>query len=367
MSRSSTRRALRAPAAVLALTLAAAPALAAQRAALTTVAPSVPPAGASISWAEAAALPVARDHHVTFVTSGGGRDVLHVLGGHAGGQILGDAWRARINKDGSLGGWEKEAALPVAHAGMAVAGDGRFVVVAGGKAEGNRTTADVYVANVWNDGRLGAWAAAPWQLPAPRFHTSALMNDGWVYVIGGLDAQQQATSTVWRAKLGRDGVLGTWSALDSLPGARSHHAAFVKDGAIYLVAGLAGNPAGENTPLRDVLRATIRPDGTLGAWTTISQLDSAYATHSAVVEGGYLWVIGGVENNARFTDHVQRAPFLPDGGLGAWETIATPLPAARSHVHQTPVVRDHIYSVGGAAGNKTLDAVTIGTFSDAKR
>ena len=78
-----------------------------------------------------------------------------------------------------------------------------------------------------------------------------------------------------------------------MPRPRSHHASLVHQGALYLVAGLDGNPAGANTPLNDVLRAPIQADGSLGAWATVSALDSAYATHAALVEGGYLYVVGG--------------------------------------------------------------------------
>ena len=44
---------------------------------------------------------------------------------------------------------------------------------------------------------------------------------------------------------------------------------------------------------------------------------------------------------------VWRAPVGSDHTLGRWEETS-PLPVARGHVHQLPLVGDRVYSVGGA-------------------
>jgi hypothetical protein len=131
-----------------------------------------------------------------------------------------------------------------------------------------------------------------------------------------------------------------------MPRPRSHHAAVVHDGALWLVAGLDGNPAGQNTPLSDVIRSPFEKDGALGAWTTAGTLPHAYGTHAAIEAGNALWLLGGVEDNARFVDVVLRAPFEGDK-VGAWE-VKEPLPNARSHVHQVPQFGSVVYSVGGS-------------------
>ena len=180
---------------------------------------------------------------------------------------------------------------------------------------------------------------------------------------GGNDGTN-ATSSVFRARISRTGELSAWTTLDSLPGPRSHQAAFVYDDAIYLVAGIAGNPMGDAKPLNDVLRATINKDGSLGAWQAVSQLDAAFATHAAVVHEGYLYVIGGVEDNKTMSDRVLRAALGKDGTLGAWETTTATLPAPRAHVHQVPVLRDYLFSIGGSRSGKALDDVVVGKFAN---
>jgi hypothetical protein len=95
----------------------------------------------------------------------------------------------------------------------------------------------------------------------------------------------------------------------------------------------------------------------------------AYATHSAFVYRAALWVVGGVEDNARFSELVWRAPLGRDGTLGAWSQVAQPLPFGRGHVHQTPVIGGRVYSIGGRLGAPpqgsppVTDAVVVGSLT----
>jgi hypothetical protein len=138
----------------------------------------------------------------------------------------------------------------------------------------------------------------------------------------------------------------------------------IDHGAVYVIGGLAGNPARQPVQHRSVLRAEIARDGTLGEWRTVSELPHAYATHSAFVHGDALWVVGGVEDNTTFSARVWRAPLGRSGVVGAWSE-AQPLPFGRGHVHQTPVIGGRVYSVGGriaaAQGSPPVtDAVVVG-------
>jgi N-acetylneuraminic acid mutarotase len=174
-----------------------------------------------------------------------------------------------------------------------------------------------------------------------------LLHDEWLYLTGGLEARESVPA-VFRARVDRDGALGAWEKLPDLPRPRSHHAMVVHRGALYLIGGLDGNPAGANTPLDDVIRAEIRGDGTLGEWKEVSKLPHAYGTHASAVAADALWLFGGVEDNARFVNVVLRAPLARNGSLGAWVPVEPGLPAARSHVHQVPVLDGRAYSVAGS-------------------
>lgn len=313
---------------------------------------------AALHWTASAPLPQGVDHHATFVTTGRHGSILHVLGGNNYQAQFANHWSAAIQRDGSLAPWHEEAPFPTPVLGHTVLIVGQTAVAIAGQHTGRQNTGEVFTAAVDREGALGPWTPAE-PLPAARFHAASVTNGRDLYVLGGLETTT-STGTVFRARVARDGSLGTWQPLDTLPHPRSHQAAFIARGRIYQVGGLNGNPAGANTPLGDVISAEIHRDGSLGPWTTVSTLDSAYGTHAAFVHGGYVHVAGGVENNRRFTDIVQRAELRRDGSLGPWEPCE-PLPQARGHVHHLPVVGDFVYSVGGSRGRQVIADVFIGS------
>jgi hypothetical protein len=313
---------------------------------------AVPPA---LEWREGPTLPAPRDHHVTFIAG----QYLYVAGGNTYANLLSDAWRTRVWDDGTLGDWESATPLPAPRGGHSVVVTDRSVVLTGGQFSNRAHTPTTLVAPVDSEGRIGAWRETV-PLPGPRFHHSSAAANGWIYVTGGLEARTSVAS-VAGAKIGPDGAPQEWLNFTPLPTPRSHHASFVYAGALYVVAGLNGNPAAEHQQLRDILRAPIQADGKLGEWATIGRLDSAYATHAAFVKDGWLYVVGGVENNARFVPTVQRAPLRENGSLGFFEPTSS-LPVGRGHVHQVPVWRDFVYSVGGSANRRLITGVYIGTF-----
>ncbi len=309
----------------------------------------------SLEWRTGPQLPAPRDHHVTFVADGW----IYVAGGNTYANLLSDVWHARLLDDGALGDWQPANPLPGPRGGHSVAVTDRTVVLTGGQLTDRTNTPGTLVAAIGTEGRLGPWSPGP-PLPAGRFHHSSAAHNGWIYVTGGLEPRP-SVANVHGARLDTDGVPESWVDLTPLPAPRSHHASFVYEGALYVVAGLDGNPAGEHRQLRDILRAPILADGSLGSWSEAGRIDSAYATHAAFVRDGWVYVVGGVENNARFVGTVQRAPINPGGTLGPFERAA-PLPIGRGHVHQTPLWKDWVYSVGGSASRRLVTAVHIGTF-----
>jgi hypothetical protein len=320
-------------------------------------APAAPPA--PIAWSQGPALEQGRDHHAVFATD----DRVFVAGGTDYRTVFADVWSARVRVDGGLEGWTRGPDLPGPRAGAAaVAVDGLAVLVSGQLPDRSKT-ADVFTARIAQGGTLEAWAPAP-PLPAARFHHAAAAHGSAVYVTGGQGATGSEAS-VYMARV-EGGRLSAWTELTPLPRPRSHHASLVHGGYLYVVAGLDGNPAAGPALLNDVRRAAIREDGTLGEWELASIMPHAYGTHSALVHGGFLYVLGGVEDNSRFVDAVWRAPFREDGRLGAWEAVAPGLPAARGHVHVTPVIGGRVYSVGGSANRQVRANVDVGVLPAAR-
>ena len=318
----------------------------------------------SISWKSTTSLPSGRDHHGTFITSRGSNAYLWVVGGNDYKKTMSDVWRAPISPTGDVGMWSEGNRLPGPRAGMGVATSDRLVVLTGGKDSAQKTTTDVFTSRISNDASLGEWTHAG-TLPGPRFHHATILNGRYLYVVGGLEASV-AVRTVLRATLSENGMIEKWDSLAPLPRPRSHESIFLREGAMYLVGGLDGNPAGANTPLADVIRARLLDSGGLGPWEEVSTMPHAYATHATAVTGDAVWLFGGVEDNARFVDVVLRAPFSANGTLGQWTQVLPGLPAARSHVHQVPVYRGRAYSAAGSNRRVVTGDVQVGTFTSSQ-
>lgn len=316
-----------------------------------------------ITWQSGPPLPEGRDHHSTALIEGAGGASLVVLGGSNYTTDFGDVWRLSLRPDGTIGSWQRQDSLPARRGGASVAVVENRLVVTGGffldPAQPNvpQKTSTTFVARVRPDGSVGDWTAAS-PLPGVRYHHASVTHGRWVYVTGGI-GDRVAEATVFGAQLQPDGTLGEWTALTALPNPRSHHSSFVHAGHLYVVGGLANHPG---LPLLhvDVARAEIQADGTLGRWQTVGFTPHAYATHSGFVHGGHLYLVGGVEDNVRFTDAIWRAPLGSDGRVGAWEAVQPGLPAARAHVHNTPVWNGRMYSVGGSASRRVRVALDIG-------
>lgn len=313
----------------------------------------------TLSWTTAGAIEGARDHHATFVVTSGTTTRLFVAGGTDRASFFDDVQVTTLGEGGMPGAWTPTTSLPAPLAGHSVATVGDAVVVTGGLTTGGALTDETWASVVDGDGAPGAWASGP-PLPLARMHHCMAADGDRVYVVGGL-LGVDTTDGVSSAAIDGD-TIGAWRDETPLPESRSHEGCVVVDGALWVVGGLSGNPAGVNVPFDDVLFAPIGADGALGAWQTATEpMPHALGTHSAIAFGGRLWTIGGIEDDAVFTDAVRRAT-VAQGGTGAWEDAGI-LPRARGHVHQTPIVGTHVYSIGGSRlDGSVLSDVFVGTF-----
>lgn len=246
------------------------------------------------------------------------------------------------------------------------------VFTIGGANATNVATTTVYAAPVQGNGSLGTWTT-PAALPQPRAYLTAAAATAYtaaidtataaayLYAIGGVDATAQAAATVYVAKVGTDGTLGTWAATTPLPAAIHSAGATVFRGYVY-VAGGADNT---NAPVANAYRAVVHADGTLGAWEPLAALPQAAAYLTLAQFGPYLYAVGGdagttvaVLNTATGTEtaNVYRAAInLRDGTLtSAGWSATTAMGKARSK-HSTLVAGGALLTssgvYGGAAGS----------------
>lgn len=311
-------------------------------------------------WTTGPSLMQKRDHHATMVAVSPAGAFLYVIGGVQDNTVdLDTVEFAPLAADGSVGAFAAGTKLPETMAGHGIATVGSTVVVGGGYRTGPVLSKKTEYTTIQADGTLAPWKSGP-QMSIGRFHTQMIAHKDSIYVVGGLTGNNtDSTPKVERLVVSGEGVLGTWSQLTPLPKQRSHHGLAVWEGALYVTAGLTGNPAGAHEDFKDVLRAPINDDGTIGEWATVGELPVTLGTHSSFAHLGYLYVLSGVENNASNTKHVRRAPIGADGMVGTWEDLPQ-LPKAHAHAHHTPLHAGYVYSAGGALNHLSTTDVFVG-------
>jgi hypothetical protein len=323
----------------------------------------------SVSFARAAAtLPKAFDHHHTFVREVGGAPYLYVLGGEQDdfAVILDEVLRAPIAADGSLGAFEVVGRIPRGRAGGALAVVGDDVVIAGGAVGVPRVTFtnEVLVSRFTADGKLETWNVGPQtQLPQPIMHAAAVLVGRDVYVFGGTTGRSASTTSV-KITINADGTLSPVTAMTPLNPPRSHQTAFFANNAVYQVGGLDAAPQGNPPGRNDVIRARRAPDGSLGDWEEAGTLETPLSI-SAVVQVGCSFLFpGGLDDTSKsgpYSDRILRGSLTADGSFRTESTLESKLSVKRGHVHQVPMYKQFLYSVGGRSNTgATIDTIDIG-------
>lgn len=191
--------------------------------------------------------------------------------------------------------------------------------------------------------------------------TAGATHTSYVFVVGGADAANVATTSVYRSQVQTTGILGAWSAsaIPALPAARAYLTTAAATaytapldtsttaGFVYALGGVDATGAATTT----TYLAKVSPDGTLGAWATTTALPVAMHSAAAAVLRGYLYLVGGSDASNAPLATAYRAAIKSDGTLGAWETMA-PLPAATSYLSLVQF-GPYLYAVGGDLGTVT--------------
>ncbi len=185
-----------------------------------------------------------------------------------------------------------------------------------------------------------------WRLTAPlqtpRAGAAVVAAGEYLYVIGGIDGRDFLRSVEY-TRFRPDGSLEPWRRTSSLGEARGFFGAVAHDGFLYAVGG-ANGPGGKNL-LRSVERARLLPDGGLGPWARLpGQLNLPRRCSKLSVAGGRLYALGGF--GGALLDTVESAPFLPDGGLGAWTMAEGRLTMPR-YVNAVQNSGKAVYLLGG--------------------
>ncbi len=162
-----------------------------------------------------------------------------------------------------------------------------------------------------------------------------------LYTIGG-SRSSSGVDAVYTTRVSTDGVLEPWISARSLPNKLYIHAAVVSNGQIFVIGGWDGS-----NWHREVLRSTIQPDGSLGAWGKVGDYPTEIALHDAVAVGPSVYVVGGQNIDGGLTS-VRYALVDAAGNLGSWaDTSGLPIPLYRLSVTASD---RFLYVTGGYDG-----------------
>lgn len=293
---------------------------------------------------------------------------LYLIGGSNGGTTLSSVEQATLNADGtingagfSLGG----VSLAGARAGIQAVVCGNYCYVVGGNNAGALST--VERASLNSSGGLGAFASSAVSLGTRRDGCASVVLGDTLYVIGGRDGTTEHT-TVEKATINPDGTLGAFSdAGISLNVKRYGHAVAVVGNTLYVLGGTSGGSS-TNNALNSIEQATITGN-VLGNFTTAGvSMSSNRHGHVAVVTGSYLYVMGGMSKvGSTYLSSIERAA-ITGSSIGSFNSVGQTLTMARAYPGMA-VIGDKLFLIGGRGSAElssvegaTITGGTLGSF-----
>jgi hypothetical protein len=267
----------------------------------------------------------------------------------------------------------------------------QYVFVSGGRDSDARASDQMISGIISADGTISSWTALS-SLPSPRsYHASVAATpfnsrvdgSGYIFVLGGINDENEAVSGVYVAALNNDGTLKGWSNARPLPQPMYSVGAVIFRSAIYV----AGGASAGNNPVSSVYKARIKEDGELEDWESLPGLPAGIACHGFVSFGGFLYTVGGEtgtvepdagKQNAGTTQIFYSRINLRTGEIGEWLENPNSIGKERSK-HSTLVLGGNIFissglysglgaNVGGSSENAYANINsdgTIGTFNGA--
>ncbi|OGX16589.1 MAG: hypothetical protein A2166_01560, partial [Omnitrophica WOR_2 bacterium RBG_13_41_10] len=261
-----------------------------------------------------------RCNHASVVYNG----YLYVLGGWDTSSLYSSVEYALINSDGSVGPtWSYTTSLTTARRRFAAVAYNDYLYVIGGNTgvfeSGSNSISTVQYVSINSNGSLGSpWSYATSLPKAISFHDSVAYN-GYLYVIGGIDEDENYLADVRYASIdATTHAVGNWSSTTYLPLGISNHSAVAADGYLYVIG---GKDSEDRNVYDDIFYAPINADGTLGSWVWGNTFSTARYDHDSVAYNGYLYVIGGADSGGNSIANIQYAPLKTPAQKGYYSRL----------------------------------------------
>ena len=301
-------------------------------------------------WTSDTSLPVPLSYTQAIVTN----SRVYLIGGLSGSTYTSTVYTAIINSDGTLGTWTTGTSLPAVFYGCNTLVTKNRVYLLGGY-NNSAYVSTVYTAPINADGTLGTWTTGT-SLPGALGLSGVVVTNDRVYLLGGYN-NSAYVSTVYTAPINSDGTLGTWTTGTNIPLAM-HSRVITTKNRVYLLGGFNGSKYYAN-----VYTAPINSDGTLGTWTASASLPGSLAYGEPITTNSRVYLLGGANSGVPgiAVSIVYTAPINSDGTLGNW-TTGTSLPGVLSS-SQVIVTNSRVYLLGGVVNNTPVSTVYSAPFT----
>jgi hypothetical protein len=199
-----------------------------------------------------------------------------------------------------------------------------------------------------NNGQVSTWKSTT-SYPNPADTLSCVASSSYVYCVGGtieqggLNASAISSSSVWFAPLTSSGI-GKWSAASSYPSGVYYPDCYASQGYIYCIGGADANGNAVNS----VYYASLSSSG-VGAWTETTAYPAQLSSQSCVIVSSTIYCVGGQGNSNSYSSSVYFAK-VSSSGIGAW-TQAAGYPDSAATI--CAFSSGYIYCVGGFDGSSS--------------
>jgi hypothetical protein len=292
---------------------------------------------------------------------------IYVAGGCQGDLDCNDASNtveyAALNPNGSVGTWSTTTALPGDRVYGQLEQIGGTLYFIGGQDDSKAAQSTIYYTVPASDGSIGSWSTASGELgdtastaANPRTQFGATVWNNRIYAIGGFDANNNSTSTVYispQLNSGGNIAADSWTTGGSFNVARNGVTAVAYANNLYMLGGHDGVNF-----LSDVQYAKINSDGTIGSWNYTTSLPRNVSHSDGFAANGYIYMFGGRQTDILCTTNTYAAPISANTsvasgnnptGLGEWFLTNERFSAERAALAAV-YNEGKAYLLGGACG-----------------
>lgn len=180
----------------------------------------------------------------------------------------------------------------------------------------------------------------------------------YVFVTGGRDNDGAASDQVISGVINIDGSISSWNSQTSLPAPRSFHALVAAtpfnsrvggSGYLFVLGGIND----EGGAISGVSVAALNNDGSLQGWSAARALPEPLHSAGAVIFRSTIYVAGGADTENNPVSKVYKARITEEGQLEEWETLPE-LPVSIAY-HGFVSFGGYLYTVGGETGEAAPD------------